>query len=294
MSVSEKFQLVVYDGDFSLPSFDVECTKSIVYTAIANVPLHVRLLNNVKCCTFYGAPSFIHKNLQFKSYSETVLYLKTLNHNIDINLSAEQWSESLAYTNLVNSKLKPVLEHLYWADQRNCDEFTNVWFMRALPLPFNYVHTKRLRERALDFLEMLYPTETDEGVIREYVNRIAIECLSSLSTRLGKLDYFYGSEPTSLDVVVYSYVAPLIKLPFPVNELSNFISMWPNLANLVKRIDSTYFPHIPKEPKYLKPDEKSKTSDDDISYVAILILTVSATSLVLGFAFSKGIISYKT
>ncbi|KAJ8935926.1 hypothetical protein NQ318_000696 [Aromia moschata] len=148
MNVQEKFQLYVYDGDFSLPSLEVEGIKSILYTAVANVPVQVKVLNSVKHCAFYGAPSFVHKNLVFKSFNETVLYLRTLNINIDSKLSHKQCSESLALSNLTQSKLKPVIEFTYWLDQRNCDEFTNVWFMKALPLPFNYVHTRRLKDKA--------------------------------------------------------------------------------------------------------------------------------------------------
>uniref|UniRef100_V5IA07 Metaxin n=1 Tax=Anoplophora glabripennis TaxID=217634 RepID=V5IA07_ANOGL len=119
MSQQEKFQLYVYDGDYSLPSLDVECLKSILYTAVAEVPVQVRLLNNFKHCVFYNAPTFVHKNLLFKSFHEMMLYLRTLNYNIDNKLSSKQSSESLALTNLVQSKLKPVTEFVYWLDQRN-------------------------------------------------------------------------------------------------------------------------------------------------------------------------------
>ncbi|KAG5892755.1 hypothetical protein JTB14_027019 [Gonioctena quinquepunctata] len=293
MSVQDKFQLLVYDGDFSLPSFDIECIKSIVYTTIAGVPVQMRLLDNVKQCTFNSAPSFIHKNLRFRSFNESVLYLRTLNYNLDSKLNAKQSSETLAITNFVLSKLKPVLEFYYWVDQRNCEEFTNVWFMKALPFPFNYVHTRRFKEKALALIETLYPTETNLDVIKEFLQRTALESLSNLSARLGTSDYFYGDVPTTLDVLVYSYIAPLLKLPFPSNELSTLLSMWPNLTNLVKRIDAKYFPSIPKGPKYLRLEEKVKTCDDEVSYIAILILTLSATTLALGFAFNRGIISSK-
>lgn len=291
MDQQEKFQLYVYDGDYSLPSLNVECIKSILYTAVAEVPVEVRLLNNFKHCVFYSAPTFVHKNLLFKSFHEMVLYLRTLNYNIDNKLNAKQSSESLALTNLVQSKLRPVTEFVYWLDQRNSDDFTNLWFMKALPIPFNYVHTRRFKDKALDLLETLYPTETNLDILKEFLHRMATECLSALSTRLATSEYFFGTKPTTLDVIVYSYLAPLVKLPFPSNEINNIINMWPNLTNFIKRIDTAYFPDLPKKAKYLKQPEKTTSSEDDVSYVAILILTVSATSLILGFAFSKGIIS---
>ncbi|KAJ8915221.1 hypothetical protein NQ315_015444 [Exocentrus adspersus] len=291
MSQQEKFQLYVYDGDYSLPSLDVECTKSILYTAVAGVPVQVKLLNSLKHCLLYSAPTFVHKNLAFKSFGEIVLYLRTLNYNIDNKLSANQCSESLALTNLVQAKLKPVAEFAYWLDQRNCDEFTNVWFMKALPIPFNYIHTRRFRDKAVGLMETIYPVECNLEVLKEFINRMATDCLSTLSTKLGTNDYFFGVTPSTLDVIAYAYLAPLMKLPFPSTEINSIINMWPNLVNFVKRIDTDYFADLPKQPKYLKQPEKTTSSDDDVSYVAILILTVSATSLIIGFAFSRGILS---
>lgn len=294
MNTSDKFQLIVYEGDFGLPSFDIDSTKSILYALILKLPIQVKLLNSLKMCTFYSSPVFVHKNIKFTSFNETVLYLRTLNYNLDSELNAKQCSESLALTNYVLFKLKPLLDFIYWVDPRNCDELTNVWFMKALPFPFNYVHLKRLKEKALALIETTYSKETDMEIVREYLNKGAAECFSVLSSRLGNNDYFFGSSPNSLDVMVYSYIAPMLKIPFPNTELCNIISMWPNLQNFVKRIDSKYFSNIPKGSKYIKHEVKTKTSDEDVSYIAIVILTISATSLMLGFAVTRGLISFKT
>lgn len=293
MSVSDQFQLIVYDGDFGLPSFDVDCIKSILYALISELPVQVKVIDNMKLCTFYNSPTFIHKNIKFTSFNETALYLRTLSYNLDSKLSAKQCSETLALTNYVLYKLKPLLEFVYWIDPRNCDEVTNVWFAKAMPFPFNYVHTKRLKDKAMALIESTYPKEANMNLVREYVSKEASECFSVLSTRLGNNDFFFGLTPTSLDVIVYSYIAPLLKVPFPSSDLSNLASTWPNLQNFVKRIDSKYFADLPKQSKYIKQEEKTKTSDEDVSYVAIVILTVSATSLMLGFAVTRGLISLK-
>lgn len=293
MEQTIKFQLVVFEGDFSLPSVDPESIKSILYTTAAGVPIEVKLFNNIKHCTIFSAPSLLHKNVQFKSFSDVVLYLKTLNYYLDANLTPKEASESLALTTLVQSKLRPIVEYNYWVDVRNVHELTNVWFMRSLPMPFNYIYTRKYRDRAADLIETLHPAETNSDFIKEFLQRAATDCLSNLSARLGNGDYFYGDSPTTLDVTVYSYIAPLLKIPFPSNEMKNVITMWPNLINLVKRIDSKYFSNLPKGSKYIKLEEKVKTADDEVSYIAILILTLSATSLVLGFAYTRGFLSQR-
>ncbi|XP_030760931.1 metaxin-1 [Sitophilus oryzae] len=291
MSGTDKFQLFVYDGDFGLPSFDVECSKSILYTIIAQVPVQKKLLNSIKNCAFYNGPCFVHKNVKFNTFHEIVLYLKTLNYDLDKDLSPKQRSESFAITNLVDSKLKPVTEFVFYTDQRNYHEFTKVWYFKALPMPFNQIHASRIQRRAEDLIESLYPNDVNMEVVKDYINVVARECLSSLSTRLGTSMYFFGNTPTTLDVVVYSYISPLLKLPLPANSIPSLVSLWPNLCDFVKRIDNNYFSDLPKEPKYIKNETQNKNSDDEISYVAISLLTFSAMSLVVGFAISRGFIS---
>jgi len=288
-----KYILYVYDGDHGLPSVNIECIQTMLYLSIAKVPVQIRVLNNIKYCTLYSAPSFLHKNITFKSFADIVLYLRTLNYNLDSKLTLKQKSEALAITNLVQSKLKVVTEFVYWVDQRNYEEFSRVWYTRALPMPFNLIHTKRFKEYAFNLVESLYPNDYTMEFIKEYLGALATECLSSLSTRLGTSMFFYGEEPTTLDVVIYSHIAPLLKLPFPSNNITSLVSLWPNLVNFVKRIDEKYLPEVPKESKYIKNEDKTKTIDEEVSYVAITILTVSAMSLVVGFAMSKGILSSK-
>ncbi|KAL1488365.1 hypothetical protein ABEB36_014842 [Hypothenemus hampei] len=291
MTSKEKFMLYVYDGDYGLPSINSECIKALLYCSIIEVPVQIRTLNNIKFCTFYSGPCFVHKNLSFKSSNDIVLYLNTLNYNLNVNLNPKQKSECLALTHLVQAKLRSVLEFQLWIDQRNLEEFTRIWYGRALPWPFNSILVKRFKENAINLIESLYPSDYNTEVIREDLQTMVTDCLSSLSTRLGTSNYFFGDKPSTLDIVVYSYVAPLIKLPLPANSFNGCVTLWPNLVRLIKRIDAKYLPGLPKESKYIKIRETTNTSDEEVSYVAISIFTLSAVTLVFGFAITRGIIS---
>ncbi|XP_066147197.1 metaxin-1 [Euwallacea fornicatus] len=293
MIANDKFTLYIYDGDYGLPSLDVECTKTLLFFSIAKIPLQIITFNNLKVCIFHSGSYFVHKNVCLKSFHESVLYLNTLNYNLDVNLSPKQQSESLALKTLVQAKLRPALEYVFWLDQRNCEEFTQLWYAKALPFPFNNIHIKRLKDNALDLIESQYPCDCSLETAKDNITMLVTECLTSLSARLSNLNYFYGDNPTSLDIIVYSYLAPLLKLPFPSNSINSLVTLWPNLVNYIKRIDVKYLPDLPKEPKYIRNEDKAKTSDDDVSYVAISILTISAVTLMFGFAISKGFISTK-
>ncbi|RZC32815.1 Tom37 C and/or GST C 2 domain containing protein [Asbolus verrucosus] len=283
--------LNVIEGDYGLVSLDFACIQSILYAKLNKVPVEINVVNNVKSCALYSAPSLKCGNALIETFPSMMNYWKKTYESVDQELSAKENSETLALTNLVSMKLKPVLEFLYWVDQRNCEEFISCWFMKALPFPFNYSYMKRKKNDALQLIETLYPLDTDVEVIREFITKTATQCLSTLSTRLGKAKFFHGDNPTTLDVIVYAHIAPLVKLPFPSNDIPSLLAMWPNLTEFVKRIDAKYFADIKREVKYLNNEASNRQSDDEVSYMAVFILVLSATSLVLGFAIKKGIIN---
>ena len=72
----------------------------------------------------------------------------------------------------------------------------------------------------------------------------AEKCLTLLSNRLGDSKYFFGNQPTSLDAIVYSYLAPLLKTPFPNSTLQNHLKACTNLVTFVARISQKYYPNI--------------------------------------------------
>ncbi|KAJ3664780.1 hypothetical protein Zmor_000323 [Zophobas morio] len=280
--------LHIIDGDYGLVSFDVGCIESIFYARLKQIPLEIKFQNNLKSCALYNAPSWQSGDSTVEKFPNIMMQWKKTHGNLDEGLNPKEASETLALINLVTMKLFPVIEFLYWVDQRNSEEFTNRWFMKALPFPFNYSYTKRKRAEALQLVETLYPVDTDLDVVKDFITKTATQCLSTISTRLGKSKFFYGDNPQILDVVVYAHIAPLVKLPFPANDIPSLLSMWPNLTEFVKRIDAKYFSDVKREVKYLAVETTLRQNDDEVSYAAIFILVVSATSLVVGFAVKRG------
>lgn len=69
----------------------------------------------------------------------------------------------------------------------------------------------------------------------------AQRCLTLLSTRLGERDFFYGQQPSTIDAIIYSYLAPLLKAPLPNPILQNHLKACTNLVKYVSRISQRYF-----------------------------------------------------
>lgn len=293
--MDETGQLYVVDCDYGLVSFDVDCIQSIFLARLNKLPVKICIANNLRSCAFYNTPSLYYNGkVVVNGFDNIMSDLKRLDYNIDHKLTAKQCSEMLALTNLVSMKLKPVIDFLYWLDQRNCDEFVSLWYMKALPFPFNYSYIKRRKGEALNMLETLYPLDSNNlELVKGYMLTNATNCLSALSTRLGETDYFFDNSPTSLDVMVYAHLAPLVKLPFPSKDIPSVLASWPNLIEFVKRVDGKYFSDVASNVKYLKSKEKTNGhNDEDTSYLAIFLLTVSATSLIVSFALKKGFITF--
>ena len=59
----------------------------------------------------------------------------------------------------------------------------------------------------------------------------------------GDNEYLLGASPTSLDAIVFGYVATVAKIPFPNAPLhQHLVNKCPNLIDYMERIINVYFP----------------------------------------------------
>ncbi|KAK9874889.1 hypothetical protein WA026_005701 [Henosepilachna vigintioctopunctata] len=283
-----KYQLNVIPGDYGLVSLDPECVQCILYARIAKVPCDIKLYSSYMVCTFYSTPSFVNGKRVLNGYVDIMKEFRSLHFNLEFGMNSKQCSQSLALSSMVFHKLRPLLEFVMWVDKRNNEDVINPWFMKFLRFPFNHNYIKGRKQIAIDLIEALFPFEDSPEVIKDYLTKGATECLTSLSNKLGKDDFFFLKEPTALDILVYSYLAPFIKLPFISVEIVNMINtLWPNLEAFVKRIDAKYLGDLIERSMFSKRDIVNQQNDDEVSYSAIVILTLSAVSLIVTFVMNK-------
>ena len=65
------------------------------------------------------------------------------------------------------------------------------------------------------------------SMIETAVYKNAQECLNMMSERLGDQPYLFGKAPSSVDALLYGYLAPLLKAPFPNPKLKNHLQACP-------------------------------------------------------------------
>ncbi|NXS27535.1 MTX1 protein, partial [Pomatostomus ruficeps] len=125
--------------------------------------------------------------------------------------------------------------------------------------------------------------------------REARECLTLLSQRLGSQKFFFGDSPASLDALVFSRLAPLLKAKLPNGKLQQHLKSLQNLCNYCTSILSLYFPwdggesRPPPHPAGL--GYGSEAEEDPHKRRNQLLSVLVGLAAMLGYAFLSGIVS---
>ncbi|NWY35088.1 MTX1 protein, partial [Pheucticus melanocephalus] len=122
--------------------------------------------------------------------------------------------------------------------------------------------------------------------------REARECLTLLSQRLGSQKFFFGDSPASLDALVFSRLAPLLKAKLPNGKLQQHLKSLQNLCNYCTSILSLYFPWDGGESHPPPHSEAVGEAEEDPHKRRKQLLSVLVgLAAMLGYAFLSGIVS---
>ncbi|KAI1301897.1 Vacuolar protein sorting-associated protein 45 [Halotydeus destructor] len=283
-------ELDIWPGDWGLPSIDTSCLQVLAYTRFCGVPLKVNCANS---SWFSDArPVFRHRTTKLTRLSDVVNHLQKENYSADFNLSKKDISDIGAYTSMLQAKLEPVIQYLWFLDDRNYTELTRPWMASKLKFPSNYIVPGQLQRNAQANLEAQYG-DIEKPVMENAVFKEAQKCLTVLSERLGTNEFFIGKQPTSFDAIVFSYLAPLVKVPFPSsNHLQHHIKASDNLMSFVSRILRKYFPTVTaSEP------QQAETGNSDADFPNkkrdIICSGLFATLAMLSYGYAIGLIRAK-
>lgn len=288
-------ELEIWNGDWGLPSVDLKCLRVMAFAKFSGAPLKLKKTNNPWLSPSGELPVFRQGNDKLTKFEDITSYFKTHNYNADFELDARQQSDICAYSHLLEEKLLPGLTYSWWIDSKNYIDFTRPWFAKALPFPLNYFVPGSEQRRARKYLLGKYGLdEEEERKLETLVFKRAQECLTLLENRLGNEEFFFGRSPSSLDAVVFAYLAPLLKAPFPNPTLQNHMKACDNLVRFVVRIIHRYFPSISEDVQHQKtvPDSQSSNAEDEFPHKRRnqILAGFSAVFAMLGYAFVSGIV----
>jgi len=251
-------ELCAWGSDWGVASVDPACLSMMTYAKFSGAPVTTKATNNPFWSPKGSLPvlrstSGLHHSqqdqepLEITDFRACVEHLKECGYSADYNLSARQQSEVLAFGRLIEDRLKPALCQVFWLDAKNQLDLTRPWFASKMGMPLSLFYPNKMVTAARDVVSSHIDVNCDAEdtvtiqIVEAAVYKKAEECLTVLARRLGEEPYFFGKSPSSLDALMYGYLAPLLKAPLPNPTLQNHLKGCINLVSFVVRISQNYF-----------------------------------------------------
>lgn len=234
----EEFFLEVFPGDFDLPSLDQECLLVLLYCGLANIPVKVVTRANV---LMKKVPTLRTKTGPIQGASRIVDYFEQNRPKNDlVNCSAEHRLDVKSYSALVENKLDPCFQYLFWFDDDNYNEFLRGWYALQLPFPTNFFIPRMMRNEAINRMEASIPSkimecDTKNYQLQSHLISEAQYCLDLLDNKLGSNRFFFGKTPTRFDATLISYLALLFKVPVKNDSIKRHIQLKSSLQLYIDR-----------------------------------------------------------
>lgn len=300
MNTTEIYQLDVWKGDWGLPSIDINCLQALAYAKFCNIPLRINATNNPFRSPNGQLPVLRHQKGTELTIKNILQFFRGTNFSLDFGLSPKQCADVNAYETMLKEEVFPALQFIWWVDERNFGQVIRPWYGKAMPFLLNYYYPSKYETEAKTLMESLYPTEDEISSIETDVYAKAQKCLNLLSNRLGDSDYFFGSSPTTLDAIIFSYLAPILRIPLPNAALQNHLKGCTNLENFVVRISVKYFENEyrsyerEKTKKVIEPTKSEDEIDFPNKSRNKFLAGVFATAAMFGYAIYSGILEVPT
>ncbi|XP_059083289.1 metaxin-3-like [Tigriopus californicus] len=248
-------ELQCWSPDFGLPSWHPPCLALQTYLSFAGCPVSFTALNNPFWAGQSDLPVFKHRQIRYHDFETIRLYLESCKYSTDYGLAPKDKAELTAYRDLVEHALRPAFELAVWVDPRNYTGLTRPWYAQQLGIPWSYYYPGQYHRRALGLIQSVSgvdeadpEVEAEMAYLESIIYKRAAECLDVLSQRLGDQVYLLGAAPTSLDALLYSLLAPGLKVPLPHPTLTHLIRERANLEQYVTRITHKFFARYQKHP----------------------------------------------
>ncbi|KAI6225607.1 hypothetical protein M3Y95_00715100 [Aphelenchoides besseyi] len=187
-------------------------------------------------------PFIEHNGRQIADSNFIIDHLKkTMELNIDRNLSTQERADERAYHVLIEDSLLRTMVYFRGQDFK--------WLATEDGLLRNFSGVKKFLFKNLihgQIQNSLKKASMIQGVGRhsaQEVDQIAKKDLTALSTFLGSKPYFFGNKPTTLDATAFGLLTQLLYTPLNGSEIKKFMEQsTPNLVQFTERIKSEYWP----------------------------------------------------
>ncbi|ESN96025.1 hypothetical protein HELRODRAFT_163051 [Helobdella robusta] len=257
-------ELSVWGKHWGLPSIDTDCLITLAYCQFSDIPsLTVHDISSKWTSSIHCFPVLTQKNTIVKGSDRIIEFLKDQKYDCDSHLKTTNQSDCLAYTSLINKKLMPAVEHLFWTHTQNYLDITRPSWGSKLPFPLSLIlpisERNRIQHRHENDCSLKNLTEAARNL--QIINN-AKECLNILSSKLGDKSYIFGEKPSSLDALIFGLLAPMNFIgALPTNSLLVHLRCCTNLTRFCQRVIDNYFPESRDELMRIKNEESEKMKE---------------------------------
>jgi glutathione S-transferase len=214
------------------------CVKVEAYLKLAGIPYETLSgAQNLRKAP-KGKLPYIEDNGKIIPDSSLILkYLKeTYGDHIDSHLSSTDKAIAHAFIKMIDEHLYWVLVHARWALEHNAKTLNRLFF-GEIPFPLNKIIALKAQNHVKQALH-------GQGTGRHSANEITETGdldLKSLSDFLGDKIYFFGDNPTSLDVTAYGILSQIILVSEFSAPIFDKAKSYKNLVAFTNRFHDEYF-----------------------------------------------------
>ena len=276
---------------WGLPSFDIGSLHVLTYIKFsgADVGLHPVLKSWLRkegkilpCLT---TPD----DVLLENPENIIQYLKRHGFDPDEAFDVDIGNNILPFSTLILEKLLPAVLSTIWIDNANFKDVTLCTYARACQYPLNFIIPRKLQKKEEHFVKEFKFLSEDDPKVSEQILSDAKSTLNLLSEFLGEKDYLFGKNPCSLDALLFSIIAPLLRMPLVSSKLQNHLKGCLNLCQYISRILQKFFLQEKPPSQNSAADTSEVTENSDWKYDWLFPVTV-ATIAMLSYAANAGLL----
>lgn len=225
---------------WGLPSFDMKSLEVLTYIKLSGADVNVNPVKRSWATQEGKALPCLHAaDGDIENSEDMIKYLKQRGYDLDAKFKKHHFGNTIVpFRAFINDKLLPCVLWNLWMDDANFKDVMHGLYARACVYPLNFKVPNSMQKTFASFvkeMKFLNDLEGENDVIASKLHSEAVSALNLLSDYLGEKEYIFGDCPSTVDSLLISVLAPVLKIGLSNLKLQNHIKGCLNLCAYVNR-----------------------------------------------------------